>query len=268
MTRSDHARIEVLPPGPEARTRTWSAPARSRIERGSGRSGSPIACGPGRARRRGARARARPASAAPRVAVQLEPDADRAVFGAEPELRRRAGAAGALDPRVSSSRARRARAPAAPSTSAKGEDSGDGEAERERHATMAGIVARPVCAAMGLWSRSRRGSVPLTLSRRAVPLGPQRRLGAVGDAELAEDPREVRLDGLLADLEPARDQLVRQPLDEQRRAPRARGRRAPRAGRAADACVEDRAGGARVERGLAARRGADALGDRPRRRRP
>ena len=68
-----------------------------------------------------------------------------------------------------------------------------------------------------------------------VALGPQRGLRAVGHAELAEDPRQVRLDGLLADLQPAGDQLVRQALDEQREhLALARGR-ARRAGRAPSA---------------------------------
>src|SRR3954453_3939998 len=90
----------------------------------------------------------------------------------------------------------------------------------------------------------------------AVPLGPQRRLRPVRHVELAEDPGEVRLDRLLADLQAAGDELVRQSLDEQaenlalalREALERIGRRAR---------FEHRAGGARVERGLAPRRRAD-----------
>src|SRR4051794_2038060 len=45
----------------------------------------------------------------------------------------------------------------------------------------------------------------------AVAVRPERGLSAVGHADLLEHPREVRLDRLLADLETAGDQLVRQP---------------------------------------------------------
>src|SRR3954447_1954266 len=94
----------------------------------------------------------------------------------------------------------------------------------------------------------------------AVPLGPQRRLRPVRHVELAEDPRKVRLDGLLADLQAAGDELVRQSLDQQaehlalalREAREWIGRRAR---------VEHGAGGARIEQRLAPRRRANALGD-------
>src|SRR4051794_3320899 len=65
------------------------------------------------------------------------------------------------------------------------------------------IVPKPPARAV---RRSRR------LWSEPVALGPERRLRAVGHAELAEDPRQVRLDGLLADLQAAGDQLVRQAL--------------------------------------------------------
>src|SRR5436190_22462970 len=44
----------------------------------------------------------------------------------------------------------------------------------------------------------------------AVTLGPQRRLGAIADAERLEDVGHVVLDGLLGDAEPHRDDLVGQ----------------------------------------------------------
>src|SRR5436190_23504328 len=94
----------------------------------------------------------------------------------------------------------------------------------------------------------------------AVALGPQRRLRAVGDAELAEDPRQVRLHGLLADLQAPGDQLVGEPVDEQLQdlALALRERRERVRGRAR---IQDGARGTGVERRLAARRGADALDD-------
>src|SRR4051794_30166641 len=45
--------------------------------------------------------------------------------------------------------------------------------------------------------------------REAVLAGPQRGLRAVGDADLAENAGQVRLDRRLADLEASRDELVR-----------------------------------------------------------
>src|SRR3954453_6822048 len=48
----------------------------------------------------------------------------------------------------------------------------------------------------------------LRLRAEVVTLCPQRGLGPIGDADLSENAREVRLDGLLADLELACDQLV------------------------------------------------------------
>src|SRR3954452_15136825 len=65
------------------------------------------------------------------------------------------------------------------------------------------------------WRRTgpgRNGTVVATASRPAdaVALGPERGLRAVADAELPEDPRQVRFDRLLADLQAPCDQLVRQ----------------------------------------------------------
>src|SRR3954466_4894616 len=105
---------------------------------------------------------------------------------------------------------------------------------------------------MGLWSDS-----GLRFPAEAMALGPQRRLRAVGDVELAEDPREVRLHRLVADLQPARDELVREPLDEEREhLALALGEAGQRVGLGARG--EDRPRRPRVERRLAARRGAGA----------
>ena len=49
-----------------------------------------------------------------------------------------------------------------------------------------------------------------------VPLGPQRRLRPIGDADRPEDAREMGLDRLLADRELARDQLVREAAGDER----------------------------------------------------
>src|SRR4051812_38701517 len=85
--------------------------------------------------------------------------------------------------------------------------------------------ASPVQTAMRLWSEpiqtrhgradERRSAAALGAGPEPVALGPQRRLRAIGDADLAEDPREEGLDRLLGDVEPARDELVRQPLEQQ-----------------------------------------------------
>src|SRR5436190_364557 len=108
---------------------------------------------------------------------------------------------------------------------------------------------------MGLWSDS-----GLRFSAKAVALGPQGRLRAVGHVELAEDPREVRLHRLVADLQLARDELVGQSLDEQgEHLALALGQPGERVGLGARR--EDGARRARVQRRLAARGGADALGD-------
>ena len=123
----------------------------------------------------------------------------------------------------SSPEAARTAAPPHPVAAAAREQQG----ERERQAATRHITP-PRC-------QLRRSRDSMRLSAQPVALGPQRRLRAVGHVELAEDPRQVRLDGLLADLQAARDQLVRQALDEQRRAPRARARRGRRAGRARSA---------------------------------
>src|SRR3954462_1559205 len=94
----------------------------------------------------------------------------------------------------------------------------------------------------------------------AVPLGPQRRLRPVRQVELAEDPRQVRLDGLLADLQAAGDQLVRQALDE-RVEHLALTRREARQRVRLGAGGENGARGARIEWRLAARGRPDALRD-------
>ena len=93
-----------------------------------------------------------------------------------------------------------------------------------------------------------------------VPLGPERGLGAIGDVELAKDPREVGLHGLLADLEAPCDQLVGQAGDEQfEHLALARGERGERVRRGAR--IQHGAGGTRVQRRFAARRSADARDD-------
>src|SRR4051812_10765226 len=100
----------------------------------------------------------------------------------------------------------------------------------------------------------------LRFPAKAVALGPQRGLGAVGDVELAEDPRQVRLHRLVADLQLAGDELVGQALDEQREHfALALGQPGERIGLGAGR--EDRPRRARVERRLAAGGGADAVGD-------
>jgi hypothetical protein len=84
-----------------------------------------------------------------------------------------------------------------------------------------------------------------------VSLGPERRLCPVGDADHAEDLRQVRLHRLLADRELARDQLVRKALrDKAQDFLLALGERVERRRRAARA--QERPSRARVERGLAA----------------
>src|SRR4051812_34269004 len=107
----------------------------------------------------------------------------------------------------------------------------------------------------------RTGSaLPLGARPEPVALGPEGRLRAIGHADLAEDPRQVRLHRLLGDLEAPRDQLVRQPLEQQPEdLALARGQLLERIGLRARG--ENRARGAGVERRLAARGGADALGD-------
>src|SRR3954464_633446 len=113
------------------------------------------------------------------------------------------------------------------------------------------------------WRRTgpgRNGTFVATASRPAdaVALGPERGLRAVGDIELPEDPRQVRFDRLLADLEPARDQLVWQALGQRpEHLALALGETGERVGLRAGA--QHRARRARVQRGLTARRGADPL---------
>jgi hypothetical protein len=48
-----------------------------------------------------------------------------------------------------------------------------------------------------------------------VALGPEGGLDAVEDADAAEDARQVRLDGLLADVEAPGDLLVGEPAGEE-----------------------------------------------------
>jgi hypothetical protein len=64
---------------------------------------------------------------------------------------------------------------------------------------------------MGHWSESGREIVAQT-----VAVGPEDGLQAVGHADLSEDVRQVGLHGLLADAKALCDQLVRQPVEQQR----------------------------------------------------
>ena len=187
--------------------------------------------------------------------VDLELGLDRAVAGLE--LQARAWRRGRRRPRRGPRAGRRRRLLRRPRPHALGGRGGSGQQRRGRGRGAecgAGGASDRDCRraavrpAMGLsspWSSVRPGA-------QAVALGPQRRLGAVGDAELAEDPRQVRLDRLLADLQPARDQLVRQALDAAGRAPRARARTAPPSG----------SGSARAVSTVRAARGSS--GDSPR----
>ena len=72
----------------------------------------------------------------------------------------------------------------------------------------------------------------------------------------AVDARQMRLHGLLADRQRARDQLVREPLRDHRQHLRSRSESAS-AAPAPGSRAEERTGGLRVERRLAARRGLD-----------
>src|SRR4029079_7318081 len=66
-------------------------------------------------------------------------------------------------------------------------------------------------------SAHRNGTLVLAeVLAEPLPLDPQHSLHVVGDVDLAKDARQVRLDGLLADPELPRDQLVRQAVYEQR----------------------------------------------------
>src|SRR5688572_2077264 len=89
-----------------------------------------------------------------------------------------------------------------------------------------------------------------------VPLGPQRSLRPVGDPDRAEDARQVRLHGLLADRELARDQLVRKAA---RHHPQylALTFRELVERRSRDTVLKQSAPGARIERRLAPRSRAD-----------
>src|SRR3954453_1215776 len=100
----------------------------------------------------------------------------------------------------------------------------------------------------------RRGAVG---ADEPVALGPERRLGAIGHADRAEDVRQVRLDGLLADAQAHRDELVRHPAADERK-PGALALREPRVGTVRRAGGEQLARRAGVERRVALGRGADA----------
>src|SRR5205823_10329243 len=90
----------------------------------------------------------------------------------------------------------------------------------------------------------------------AVALGPERGLRAVADADPLEDVREVGLDGLLADLQAARDQLVRQArADQAQHLELAVGEAT---GALGGARGQHLGGDLRRKRRLAARRGPDA----------
>src|SRR2546423_288860 len=67
---------------------------------------------------------------------------------------------------------------------------------------------------MRLWS-DRPRAIYLRARAQTLALGPQRGLGAVGDVQLPKDPRQVRLDRLLGDRQPPRNQFIRQALGEQ-----------------------------------------------------
>ena len=83
---------------------------------------------------------------------------------------------------------------------------------------------------------------------------------AIGNADLPKDVREVRLDRLLADPEPPRDQLVRHPVKQKREHLALSGRDpGERVGRILR--IEERARGARVERRAARGRRPNALDD-------
>ena len=87
-----------------------------------------------------------------------------------------------------------------------------------RHGEVAAAAARPAAQRSPSelsQSPTRPETPPRLRPRRAqtrLSLGPERGLRSVGHADLLEDAGEVRLHGLLADPELARDQLVRQAL--------------------------------------------------------
>src|SRR5262245_66134536 len=64
---------------------------------------------------------------------------------------------------------------------------------------------------MRLWSESLR-----EVAAQSLPLCPDDRLYPVGHLDPAEDVRQVRLHRFLADAEAVGDQLVRQPVEQQR----------------------------------------------------
>jgi hypothetical protein len=74
--------------------------------------------------------------------------------------------------------------------------------------TMGRITASSAGGFVNLWAGGLRADV--------VPLGPEGGLGAVGDPDLREHAGEMGLDGFLADLQPARDQLVGKALGDER----------------------------------------------------
>src|SRR5688572_16103388 len=118
------------------------------------------------------------------------------------------------------------------------------------------LIVRRACPRPGWWRNWT--SVLGPAGRQTVPLGPERGLRAVGDADLSEDARQVCLDRLLADVQAPRDELVRQPFGhEDEHLALAVGQvrnRCPRLPR-----TEDRARSPRVERRVTTCRRLDCL---------
>jgi len=78
-------------------------------------------------------------------------------------------------------------------------------------------ATRPVAGTTGPWSHCATATAASRheVAPQPVALDPEDRLHAIGDADLPEDAREVRLHRLLADPELPRDQLVRHPVEQQ-----------------------------------------------------
>src|SRR5947209_8015928 len=89
-------------------------------------------------------------------------------------------------------------------------------------------------------------SWPSPRASDALALRPERGLGAVGHADLAEDAGQMGLDRLLADLQTAGDELVREPLEQEGEDLQLAAGEFPE-GIGLGAGVEDRPGRARVE---------------------
>src|SRR4051794_21677886 len=121
-------------------------------------------------------------------------------------------------------------------------------AERPNRIRSAGAAPRGRSGFAGF--RGPTGAQPL-------PLRPERRLGAVADADLLVDPGQMGLDRLLADLETLRDQLVREALADQHQHLALAGTEVDRA--LLGPVAEDGLRGARCERRLASGRRPDRL---------